>query len=92
MCAYYFTKGPTPNCLKECIMFTIIIFLIYACDMKNFSVVLIDIEILENSNSLYSFTTYVQDLLPISLLNLHSIRLSLDINGNIDITMFMKFD
>ena len=75
-------------------MFTIIIFLIYACDMKNFSVVLIDIEILENSNSLYTFTTYVQDLLPISFLNLHfySIIISLDINGNIDITMFIKFD
>ena len=68
-------------------MFTIIIFLIYACDMKNFSVVLIDIEILENSNSLYSFTTYVQDLLPISFLNLHfySIIISLDIDGNIAI-------
>ena len=62
--------------------------------MKNFSVVLIDIEILENSNSLYSFTTYVQDLLPISFLNLnfYSIIISLDMNGNIDITMFMKFD
>ena len=57
--------------------------------MKNFAVVLIDIEILENRNSKYSFTTYVQDLLPISFLNIH---LSLDINGNIDITMFMKFD
>ena len=75
-------------------MFTIIIFLIYACDMKNFSVVLIDIEILENSNSLYSFTTYAQDLLPISFLNLHfySIDISLNLIGNINITMFVKFD
>ena len=70
-------------------MFTIIIFLIYACDTKNFSVVLIDIEILEDSNSLYSFTTYIQDMLPISFLNWH---LSLDISDNMNITMFIKFD
>ena len=72
-------------------MFTIIIFLIYACDMKNFAVVLIDIEILENRISLYSFY-YLCLRFTANLFPKLTFVVWLDISGNINITMFMQFD